>query len=102
MHSTVQLASTSTTTTLDQPGLMVLGVVAAIVLIAMWRPLLRLLLIAVVALVFIGLGVVVSATSTPAGSSPPAIDAPATPGTDLRARAGTQGRSRAGRSWPPS
>jgi hypothetical protein len=52
----------------DRSGLIAMGVLVAAVVVVMWRPLLRLLLIGLVALVVIGLGVVMSPDLAPAGA----------------------------------
>jgi hypothetical protein len=68
-------AATST----DRAGLIAMGVLVAAVVVVLWRPLLRLLLIALVALVVIGLGVVMTPEVTPAPSPAPSTSSPQAP-----------------------
>jgi hypothetical protein len=77
----------------DRTGLIALGLLVAAVVVVMWRPLLRLLLIALVALVVIGLGVVMTPdltpTEAPSTSTPqPPTTAPPTPSVTQRAQTG--------------
>ncbi len=73
----------------DRTGLIVLGLLVGAAVVAMWRPLLRLLLIALVALVVIGLGVVMSpalpsASTTPGTTQEPGPSSTAPAPTDTQ------------------
>ena len=73
----------------DHTGLVVLGVLVAAAFVAMWRVLLRLLLIALVALVFIGIGVLMTPAVAPSHSAPPTTSqAPAAAPDTQRAQTG--------------
>ncbi|HEY2224862.1 hypothetical protein [Actinomycetospora sp.] len=66
--------------TSDHSGLIALGVVVASAVVALWRVLLRLLLVALVALVVIGLGVVMTPDLAVSPPPPPGISRTPTPG----------------------
>lgn len=68
----------------DHTGLVVLGILAAAAFVAMWRVLLRLLLIALVALIIIGLGVVMTPMLTPSSPPPTGTSQAPAPSTDAQ------------------
>ena len=76
LHLPVDSLTPATPTT-DRSSLIAMGVLVAAVVVIMWRPLLRLLLIALVALVVIGIGVVMTPDLAPPGA--PATSTPQPP-----------------------